>query len=773
LSRLLQRLLLPIAASVAIGSSFSAAPAAAAGPPSIDSSSVEGVAADAATLRAKINPNGFPTTYRFEYLTEAAYQANLAIGPPRSPFQGAALAPSTGTGGVGTGTTPVTVTQSLTGLSPETAYRYRVVAQNAAETVFGTPRPFGTQAATNVFSLLDHRGWEMVSPIAKNGGAVQAPGTIAGGGTFQAGAAGDSIAYSSLDSFSAEAQGALGASQYVSRLAGSGWSTEDITTPLLGGSYGDSPDGVPYQLFSPGLSLALLSNGERCRGDAGGECPVANPPLPGSGAPAGYRDYYRRHSDGSFESLLEQSDLLHTTLSSSQFEMRLAGSSADLSHVVVSSCAALAVNATETAAPGGCDPAAQNLYEWSGGALTTINLLPGDTTATPGAELAAPSGAISADGSRVYWTEGGNLYLREGAQTKQVDAASSGGGEFQVASSEGEIAYFTAGGNLFRFTAASGAAVQLTTDGEVEGVLGASADGTRVYYADAGAVLFAEGAATTPIAAGAADPANFPPGTGAGAAGEARVTADGKHLLFVSSEELTGFQNAAQPEAFLYGSATVGGPPTLTCVSCSPFGQLPGGPASLPGARVNGTSADATRAYRPRSLSADGTRVFFESPDALSPQDNNNGQVDVYEWEAQGAGTCARAGGCVQLISSGHSSTASTFLDADEDGSDAYFLTQESIYPLDPGSYDVYVARVGGGFSLPPNEIPCNGDACQSLPEAPEDPTPGTLVPNGGNPPLTIAGSGSKPKKKHHKKRHGGKKKHGGKAKRSNRGGAR
>ena len=33
-----------------------------------------------ANLRAEVNPNGFATTYRFEYLTESAYEAN-----PRPP----------------------------------------------------------------------------------------------------------------------------------------------------------------------------------------------------------------------------------------------------------------------------------------------------------------------------------------------------------------------------------------------------------------------------------------------------------------------------------------------------------------------------------------------------------------------------------------------------------------------------------------------------------------------------------------------------------------
>jgi hypothetical protein len=38
----------------------------------------------------------------------------------------------------------------------------------------------------------------------------------------------------------------------------------------------------------------------------------------------------------------------------------------------------------------------------------------------------------------------------------------------------------------------------------------------------------------------------------------------------------------------------------------------------------------------------------------------------------------------------------------------------------------------------------CVGDSCQPLPPEPEDPTPGTLVPNSGNPPLRIF----EPKKK-------------------------
>jgi hypothetical protein len=61
----------------------------------------------------------------------------------------------------------------------------------------------------------------------------------------------------------------------------------------------------------------------------------------------------------------------------------------------------------------------------------------------------------------------------------------------------------------------------------------------------------------------------------------------------------------------------------------------------------------------------------------------------------------------------------------------------------------------------PSEEIICVGDSCQVLPPEPEDPTPGTLVPNSGNPPRHF----SEPKKhgrKHHRKAHHGKRHHGG-----------
>src|SRR4051794_7231395 len=135
-------------------------------------------------------------------------------------------------------------------------------------------------------ALPDARGWELVSPVQKNGGRVDPPETIAKGGDLQAAAQGGAITYSSATSFAGGSGAPLG-SQYLASRTSSGWATQNITTPIFSGTYDFSDQGVPYRIFSTDLSRALLLNGDRCRTEAS-ECPVANPPLPGTDAPAGF-----------------------------------------------------------------------------------------------------------------------------------------------------------------------------------------------------------------------------------------------------------------------------------------------------------------------------------------------------------------------------------------------------------------------------------------------------------------------------------------------------
>ena len=90
-----------------------------------------------------------------------------------------------------------------------------------------------------------------------------------------------------------------------------------------------------------------------------------------------------------------------------------------------------------------------------------------------------------------------------------------------------------------------------------------------------------------------------------------------------------------------------------------------------------------TASTLPRLLSADGTRVFFQTAEALVSGDTNSVN-DVYEWEAPGSGSCevgssAYSGGnrgCLYLLSPANSLLPSYFADA----SDVEDLTAQISY---------------------------------------------------------------------------------------------
>lgn len=129
--------------------------------------------------------------------------------------------------------------------------------------------------------LPDCRAYEIVSPLDKNGASVQGVGHASGGGVFQAAVDGNAATFSANSSFGAAA-GSSEASQYISRRGGAGWSTENVTAASLSGAYGGGNAGVPYQLFSPDLSSALLLAGRHCRSVGVGSCPwqVRRSPVP-------------------------------------------------------------------------------------------------------------------------------------------------------------------------------------------------------------------------------------------------------------------------------------------------------------------------------------------------------------------------------------------------------------------------------------------------------------------------------------------------------------
>jgi hypothetical protein len=154
----------------------------------------------------------------------------------------------------------------------------------------------------------------------------------------------------------------------------------------------------------------------------------------------------------------------------------------------------------------------------------------------------------------------------------------------------------------------------------------------------------------------------------------------------------------------------------LSCVSCAPAGARQ--------SRILETTGGA------REIADEGGRVFFATAAKLVGRDVN-GVFDVYEWEQAGVGSCRseeREGGCVYLISSGVSSYGSFYLESDESGQNVFFTTRQGLVKGDTDeSYDVYDARVNGGF-LPEALLP----ECESVCRAPG-------VPPALSAPLTMA----------------------------------
>ena len=412
----------------------------------------------------------------------------------------------------------------------------------------------------------------------------------------------------------------------------------------------------------------------------------------------------------------------------------------------------------------GTDAVPGQLYLRESGA-TTVQLSASQRTSGAGPGPLFPTyWAASADDSKVFFTSCEQLTDDSTAvyrgssigQTQTCDQAAASAGWGLV------------GSDLYQYDTASGRLTDLTVDphpstdqscaaaegsfcaANVQGVLGASADGSSVYFVANGVLAAGASAGNCTGLYGAVDQtcnlyvardgtvtfiaqlgsADFNDWNGAR---PQSVSADGTHLAFQSVHSLTGYDNTVSGggtclqgdtspeggdtsqcfEVYLYDATTS----TLTCPSCDASGARPIGASwlTLP-VELGPNSAPASLAINvPRSLSSDGSRLFFNSYDPLVRRDTNGTQADVYEYEQDGAGGCASAGGCIYLISSGTGSDASEFLDASSSGDDVFFDTTQQLVPQDTDQqYDIYDARVGGGFPAPPTPTaPCSGDACK------------------------------------------------------------
>jgi hypothetical protein len=590
--------------------------------------------------------------------------------------------------------------------------------------------------------LPDCRAYEQVSPVDKNFTDALGEADV-----VQSSPSGEGVTFFSDAPFPGVLS-ATGPSLYLSTRGNGQWSTQGLVPPTAPRSEPEHGSALVLSLTED-LSATIVDT---------------EPGIESSLTPGRY-SYLRDNSTGAFQ-------LLGRGIA------KFADAAAKDSRIVFESSEQLLPEAA---------PNAINLYEWADGRLSVVGILPASEggQAPPAGSSAGPGGpavgngrsgatggsytqnTISEDGSRVFFSDRGTgrIYMREPEAGRTIPvSAGTEPAYWRAATTDGSGVFYTEGEALYRFDldvyeaserpeaeALAEAREQLTSG--TAGVLGtlgiATENGSYVYFvateilsnnenrnkevAEAGEGNLYEwhNGETTFIARLStqdlydeynwrgfyrANP-DVAPATGEKSS---RVTPEGTTVLFSSQRKLTSYDNDEQGELYLY-DATSG---TLSCVSCNPSGTPATSEAYLAD-NLSIAPAPERNAFLTRNLSEDGNRVFFQTKEALLPQDKNK-QTDVYEWERAGAGGsdgCSRlstsfsegSGGCLYLISTGESGDPSYFGDASADGGDVFFFARQALVGQDHDENDdVYDARVEGGIAAqnPPSPASCTGEGC-------------------------------------------------------------
>lgn len=733
----------------------------------------------AVTLEAKINPSGASTSYRFEWGPTTAY--GHSIPADFEPF-------------VGSGTEPVRVTAKATGLAMGSIYHYRVVAGNGNGTTEGPDRIFET---LNSCGLPKQRCFELVSP--GKAGPVASPGIgqVAIELPFQAAPEGGALAYVVETGFPDATRGSE--MLYRGIRGASSWNSTQLSAPILVPSEtkGANSNSSKNMALSSDLSCGVEASNQPLTSDASTR-PVVE---------AGGSNLYRRNPNGSYTAI--------TKLTPTDFEdvgqlfeeeYETLGMTEDCSKVL------FRTEHTYPAVPG---KGANRLYEWDEGDLRSVGWVPGPdgevaveaeagAWATPGSTFRNHSNVVSDDGTRVFFSaerqispnpaEVGQIgvFVRENGLTRDLSMSETltavTEATFQYASQDGSRVFFTAKAGLTAETSAEGTDLyeydleaedlrDMSVDGDpggaqVGGFVGASADGTHVYFVARGQLApeigktFAENVAdeTYSVYGAASDQVEY---IGVVRADEltsaptavtntweenstSRVTPDGNYMLFETSANVTGYESGGPRQAYLYSA-----PDQRTmCVSCRLDGQ-----ASLSGRPL--VSREANPLHQQASVIVrDGEpSVFFTSRNRLAPG-GVEGQTSLYEWSHDQVFSIDTEP--LGLLDPSVQGRKVRFAGASADGSDLYFATPNQLTWEDGDERaSVYDAKVDGGFPEPPGPTPpcdpATEGSCQDtlapLPTGVSGAASATFHGPGNAKPKKSKNSHKKQKKKGHRKK--------------------
>ncbi len=728
-----------------------------AGPPTATTYAVHSVSGEAMVALGAVDPHGLDAHYHFEYVSQQHFEE-----------QGFAGAATTSEVDVGSGYGYVGAGGDLSGLQPGVTYRYRLSASNEAApqgvhsgeqtlTVPVLPEAGLSEGCPNEAlrigpsaALPDCRAYEQVTPAEKNG----AQDTDTGIGI--------------TDEFRVSEDG------------------EHFMLHAPGTQWGSSPDASKSNYFfsrtSGGWQMTSATPQPQAAIDS--HVPVVfNPDLTETGVQVGWDDSPVSSSStvelqvgppgGPYTSI---ASIPRTYVTSNPF---LVAASPDLGKLIIGTEDRALVPGHVSATKSGND-----LYEYSEGQLRQVNLqsgTPGAPIGTCGAAMTrgieglairprgggAPTSSahsVSSDGSRVFF------YAVSGSQCPKLDQLEdeleNGGPQTHLYERVNGVETVDIGEYKFLAANSQGSSLLLEhiNGSDHEAFLYDTETQTAEYLFTVPGTFFAKISAdfsTIYIVA----LAPLTPEGQAGASAESlyrydvssktlhylplhfqeivNVSANGRYLVFQGTSE--GFpgvpggagESEVGEQIYRYDSSEN----VIECVSCaSPFDPRPKF-ASTALFGIYGFDGTPNQLF----ASENGDFVFFETPDALVPQDSD-GEIgpssgpdaepseffrsrssDVYEWRREGVDGCAAMEGCLALISGGRGGGyLSELIGASPSGRDVFFATHESLVPQDTDTAgDVYDARIDGGFPPPPPAaVECEGDSCAAPFVAPNDLTP-------------------------------------------------
>jgi NHL repeat len=620
--------------------------------PMISGEAVSEVGSSTAKLNAVINAGGLNTCYGFKYCTGEARSSKCIAA-----------------GGEG-----VMVSVEVNGLQPAKGCNFKVVARNALGEMSGASFMFSTFAPSAALPP-DGRVVEAVSPVGAGANTeVYVPAGMKGeldfngrhgiytNRPFEVAADGETVTYVGDPPASGGNgnDGLGGGNQYMAkRSMGGGWTQVSVNASVYENH---------YVAFSEDLSAGVLGSPEVLAEDA----------------PESITDLYKRSVGwsasvregleglepllGAFEPLIAATPCTSpkdfgSIVNNTLFEPLFAGGNGGSGGVAVFSHLLLEADAALPSTPPapGCE-AANNLYDWVGGQLYLVNVLPGGEvkgSATFGRQgpskdgFLSPevSGVVSGNGSRIYWSAvkvepvGGEfeeqpqaLYVRENdtqpesemengrcteptmACTVQVDASTlpgegkekeekGGHGQFWAASGDGSRVFFTDELPLME-----------------ESVAGPGASDLYEYDLEA-----PEGKRLSDLSL----PVKPKAGDRADVLGVVGVSSDGSYAYFVAGGVLTEGKNAeggepveGQPNLYVRH----GGVTKFIATLSGGDGDLTGGEGGFDG----DWQADA--GHRTAEVTPDGRSVVFMSRLPLTGYENRVdgvGLTEVFVYDAE------------------------------------------------------------------------------------------------------------------------------------------